>query len=159
MKKLLCILFLTLCSLAHGQDLQPIKQILENGLRTNDKSQISYALKRCVTLNLVMGNWMQEKGGESLKPAVENYFSSAVVLSEISFEIENNIERDRKIKLSTKEELEKGLMTNIKLISPLYIDRLSKNYAATGSYFEKDEQLKDEILICSNFTKYLKTLR
>ena len=102
---------------------------------------------------------MQEKGGESLKPAVENYFNSAVVLSEISFEIENNIERDRKIKLSTKEELEKGLMTNIKLISPLYIDRLSKNYAATGSYFEKDEQLKDEILICSNFTKHLKTLR
>jgi len=159
MKNLFKIIFIAFCANVSGQELQPIKNILESGIASGDNAKISYVLKRCVTLNLVMGNWMQEKGGEPLKKSVDNFFNQALLLKQLSFDIENDIEKQRKIKLSSVAELEKSLLLNIKLISPLYVERLTKNYAVNGSYFENDAQLKDEILICSDFSKHLNTLK
>jgi hypothetical protein len=48
---------------------------------------------------------------------------------------------------------------NIKVISPLYVERIAKNYATSGSYFEKDKQLTEEIGICSNFQKQLDSMK
>lgn len=114
MKFILKLIFIAFCVKSYGQELQPIKQILERGIRNNDNAQIAYVLKRCVSLNLVMGNWMEAKGGESLKKATENFFHQALVQKQLSFEIENSIEKDRNIKLSTKAELEETLLVNIK---------------------------------------------
>ena len=159
MKFLFKLIVIAFCANASGQELQPIKNILEAGIASGDNAKIAYVLKRCITLNLVMGNWMQEKGGEPLKKSVDNFFNQALLLKQLSFDVENEIEKQRKIKLSSKDELEKSLLMNIKLISPLYVQRLTKNYATNGSYFENDAQLKDEISICSNFSKYLNTFK
>lgn len=159
MKYLFKLIVIAFCANASGQELQPIKNILEAGIASGDNAKIAYVLKRCITLNLVMGNWMQEKGGEPLKKSVDNFFNQALLLKQLSFDVENEIEKQRKIKLSSKDELEKSLLMNIKLISPLYVQRLTKNYAANGSYFENDAQLKDEISICSNFSKHLNTFK
>jgi hypothetical protein len=159
MKYLLKLIFITFCAGVSGQELQPIKNILERGIRSDDDVQISYVLKRCVALNLVMGNWMKDKGGERMKSSVSKFLDEALLLQEFSFELENKIETARKIKVSTRQELEKALLLNIKVISPLYVERLAKNYAASGSYFEKDRQLTEEIGICSNFQKHLDALK
>jgi len=159
MKYLLKLIFIAFCANAIGQELQPIKNILERGIRSDDDVQISYVLKRCVALNLVMGNWMKEKGGERMKSSVSKFLDEALLLQEFSFELENKIETARKIKVSTRQELEKALQLNIKVISPLYVERLAKNYAASGSYFENDRQLAEEIKICSNFQKHLDSMK
>ena len=159
MKNLFKVIFIFFCTNAIGQELQPIKNILEAGIRSDDDVQISYVLKRCVALNLVMGNWMKEKGGERMKSSVSKFFDEALLLQEFSFELENKIEKARKIKVSTRQELEKALLLNLKIISPMYVERLAKNYAASGSYFEKDKQLTEEIGICSNFKKQLESMK
>ena len=159
MKFLFQIIFIVFFMKANAQDLQPIKGILENGIRNNDDTQISYVLKRCLSLNLVLGNWMEEKGGDRMKKSVDNFFNQALFLQGFIVKLENDIEKARKIKLSTKQEIEKALLLNVKVISPLYVERLSKNYAASGSYFEKDTQLTEEIEICSDFQKYVDSLK
>lgn len=159
MKSLFTLLLILCCLNSTAQDLKPLKPILDSGVINSDNPQLAYAMKRCITLNLVMGNWMQEKGGERMKNAVDNFFTQAQILKEVSFEIENKIEKERKVKISSKNDLEKSLLSSVKLISPMYVDRLAKNYAASGSYFDNDEQLKEEISICADFQKYLKSIR
>jgi len=159
MKFLFQILFIVFFANANGQELQPIKGILADGIRNNDDTQISYVLKRCLSLNLVLGNWMEEKGGERMKKSVANFFNQALFLQDFIVKLENDIEKAKNIKLSTKQEIEKTLLLNVKLISPLYVERLSRNYAASGSYFEKDAQLIEEIEICSDFQKYVDSLK
>jgi hypothetical protein len=75
---------------SYGQELQPIKEIFERGIRNNDNAKIAYVLKRCVSLNLVMGNWMEEKGGESLKKAVKNFFYQAQVQTQLIYEFDSS---------------------------------------------------------------------
>jgi hypothetical protein len=130
MKNILFLFVLFQCNLLIAQELKPLKPILDSGVINSDNPQLAYAMKRCITLNLVMGNWMQEKGGERMKSAVANFFTQAQLLKEVSFDIENKIEKERKLKTSSKNDLEKSLLSSIKLISPMYIDRLTKNYAA-----------------------------
>jgi hypothetical protein len=144
-------------SLVHAQELAPIKTILDEGLKENDNAKIVYVIKRCIALNTVMANWMELKGGESMKPSVENFNNQVILLRAISFNLDNEIEKKRKLKISSTKELDAVLLNNLKNISPIYIDRLVKNYAASGSYFEKDAQLKEEITICADFNKYLST--
>ena len=159
MKSLFALLAIFCCLNSTAQELKPLKPILDSGVINSDNPQLAYAMKRCITLNLVMGNWMQEKGGERMKNAVDNFFIQAQLLKEVSFDIENKIEKERKVKITNKNDLEKNLISSIKLITPMYIDRLTKNYAASGSYFDNDEQLKEEIFICADFQKYLKSIR
>lgn len=159
MKQILAIAIIFYTIVSTAQDFKPIKPILENGIKKHDNTQVAYALKRCITLNLVMGNWMEEKGGENLKNVAKNFFEQALLLKELSFEIENGIEKSRKTKISTRDELEVILLSTVKNITPLYVDRLTKNYALSGSYFDNDEQLKEEIFICADFQKYLKSIR
>jgi hypothetical protein len=159
MKSLFALLAIFCCLNSTAQELKPLKPILDSGVINSDNPQLAYAMKRCITLNLVMGNWMQEKGGERMKNAVDNFFIQAQLLKEVSFDIENKIEKERKVKITNKNDLEKSLISSIKLITPMYIDRLTKNYAASGSYFDNDEQLKEEIFICADFQKYLKSVR
>ena len=83
MKNLFKIIFIAFCANVSAQELQPIKNILESGIASGDNAKISYVLKRCVTLNLVMGNWMQEKGGEPLKKSVDNFFNQALLLKQV----------------------------------------------------------------------------
>ena len=159
MKNILFLCLYIFCNLLQAQELKPLKPILDSGVINSDNPQLAYAMKRCITLNLVMGNWMQEKGGERMKNAVDNFFIQAQLLKEVSFDIENKIEKERKVKITNKNDLEKSLISSIKLITPMYVDRLTKNYAASGSYFDNDEQLKEETFICADFQKYLKSIR
>jgi hypothetical protein len=155
--KAILFFMLTFSSLVYAQELAPIKTILDEGIKENDDAKIVYVMKRCIVLNTVMANWMELKGGESMKPSVENFNSQIIKLRAISFKLDNEIEKKRKLKISSTKQLDKVLLNDIKNISPLYIDRLAKNYAASGSYFEKDAQLKEEVTICADFYKYLNT--
>lgn len=155
MKYIFSIFFCIACSSVFGQELMPIKKILDEGMASNDNPKIAYVLKRCITLNSVMALWLKEKGGQDMQQTVENFTKQIVVLREVSFKLENEIEHDRKIKISSDKELDAILLQNIKNISPYYIDRLSKNYVTSGSYFENDVQLKEEITICADFFKYI----
>jgi hypothetical protein len=159
MKQILAITIIFYTIVSTAQDFKPIKPILENGIKKQDNAQVAYALKRCITLNLVMGNWMEEKGGENLKNVAKNFFEQGLLLKELSFEIENGIEKSRKTKISTRDELEVMLLSTVKNITPLYVDRLTKNYALSGSYFDNYTMLKDEISICSNFRQYLNSVK
>jgi hypothetical protein len=155
MKYIFSLFFCIACSSVFGQELMPIKKILDEGIASNDNPKIAYVLKRCITLNSVMARWLKEKGGQDMQQTVENFTKQIVVLRDVSFKLENEIERDRKIKISSAKELDAILIQNIKDISPHYIDRLSKNYVTSGSYFENDAQLKEEITICADFFKYI----
>ena len=136
-----------------AQQLKPLKPILENALNVNDNSMLAYALKRCVYLNFLMGTWMNEKGGSgpAMKEAIKNYFEQADRLRILAFQLDSKIEEERNIKVSTVDE---WLKSNQQLqinITKLYVDRLGKNIATSGSYFDNDTELKNDIDICRNF--------
>ena len=48
MKYLFKLIFIAFCANASGQELQPIKNILETGIRSDDDVQISYVLSAAI---------------------------------------------------------------------------------------------------------------
>ena len=142
---------------SYAQQLKPLKPIVENALNTNDNSMLAYSLKRCVYLNFLMGTWMKEKGGSSseTKDAIKNYFEQADKLRIIAFQLDSKIEKDRGIKVSTVDEWLKSNQQLQTTITKLYVDRLVQNIATSGSYFDNDTELKNDVVICRNFMEYV----
>jgi hypothetical protein len=157
MKSFFCSLIIFFSVSLSAQELKPLKPILENALNTNDNSMLAYSIKRCVYLNFLMGTWMREKGGSdsAMKEAVKNYFNQADKLRKLAFQLDNKIEKDRGVKLSTVDEwLQSNHSLNL-TISKLYVDRLANNIATSGSYFGNDIELKNDVDICRDFMGYI----
>ena len=104
-----------------------------------------------------MGTWMREKGGSdsAMKEAVKNYFNQADKLRKLAFQLDNKIEKDRGVKLSTVDEWLKSNNSLNLTISKLYVDRLANNIATSGSYFGNDIELKNDVDICRDFMGYI----
>jgi hypothetical protein len=156
--KFLLYFFMIFSSInSSAEQLKPLKPILENALNANDNSMLAYSLKRCVYLNFLMGTWMKEKGGSgaAMQEAIKNYFEQADKLKNLAFQLDRKIEEDRGIKISTVDEWFKSNQQLQINITKLYVDKLGKNMAASGSYFANDTELKNDIDICRNFMGYI----
>lgn len=133
-------------SLAQKPDWISVNDVLSEALNeaSPEPSKLAYSFQRCAALDLVLSSLMEEGSPEG----AANYLLASSILSQASVLIRANLERQRTGNSPDIEVMSESSLNAIIELQELYWGWANNNYLMNGSYFERDEELQEEMLIC-----------